>query len=163
MVNEIEKPVKKLGFVMGEKKGETMIDTGEFDLPETVYSRDIENRVFHGIIVKTLSRISGIGLVEGRFFDNLIGRLDRIKGISTQQDPTTQSLKVKIEVGIQYGISIPQKAEEIQGAVVEDLVKMTGVRVSEVHVVFKQILVEEQEESLPEAIPALEEEFEEEL
>jgi len=149
---------------MSEKKMEShKIDTGEFDLPETIYSRDIENRVFQEIIIKTLSRISGIGLAEGRFLDSLIGRPDKIKGIYTQQDPTTQSLKVKIEIGIQYGISIPQKAEEIQSAVVEDLIKMSGVRVSEVHVVFKQILSEEEseQESLPEAICGIEEEFEE--
>jgi len=145
------------------------IDTREFDLPETVYSRDIENRVFQGIIVKTLSQISGIGLLEGRFFDNLVGRIDRIKGISTQQDPTTQSLKVRIEVSIQYGISIPEKAEEIQAAVVEDLVKMTGVRVSEVHVVFKGLTSEEEQKAsetqqISEAIDsALGEDFEEEL
>jgi len=144
------------------------IDTREFDLPDTVYSRDIENKVFQGIIIKTLSQISGIGLLEGSFFDNLIARIDRIKGISTQQDPTSQSLKVKIEVSIQYGVSIPQKAEEIQAAVVEDLVKMTGVRVSEVHVVFKRLLSEEQQEGEPRQITeavdsVLEEDFEEEL
>jgi uncharacterized alkaline shock family protein YloU len=145
------------------------IDTREFDLPETVYSRDIENRVFQGIIVKTLSQISGIGLLEGRFFDNLIGRIERIKGISTQQDATAQSLKVRIEVNIQYGISIAEKAEEIQAAVVEDLVKMTGVRVSEVHVVFKGLISEEEQkirepQQISEAIDsALGEDFEEEL
>jgi len=152
-----------------QKSEPHQIDTREFDLPETVYSRDIENRVFQGIIVKTLSQISGIGLLEGRFFDNLIGRIDRIKGISTQQDPTAQSLKVRIEVSIQYGISIPEKAEEIQAAVVEDLVKMTGVRVSEVHVVFKGLASEEEQKTtepqqISEAIDsALGEDFEEEL
>jgi len=141
------------------------IDTGEFDLPETTYSCDIENKVFQGIIVKTLSKISGIGLLEGRFLDNLMGRLDRIKGITTQQDPSSESIKVKIEVAIQYGVSIPQKAEEIQAAVVEDLNKMTGVRTSEVHVVFKTLLSEQQaEQQMPDAFStAIDDEFEKEL
>jgi uncharacterized alkaline shock family protein YloU len=119
------------------------LDPLEFDLPDTTFSRDIENRVFQGIVLKTLSRITGIGLLEGTFLDNLIGRVDKVKGIATEQDPKTQTVKIKIEVSVQYGVSIPQKAEEIQTAVVEEITKMTGLRVSEIHIVFKELASEQ--------------------
>jgi uncharacterized alkaline shock family protein YloU len=115
------------------------IDPLEFELPDTIYSRDIENRVFQGIVLKILSRISGIGLLEGTFLEDLIGRVDKVKGISTEQDTKTQSVKIRIEVSVQYGVSIPKKAEEIQTAVVEEITKMTGLRVSEIHVIFKEL------------------------
>jgi uncharacterized alkaline shock family protein YloU len=114
-------------------------DPHEYTLPDTTYSRDIENKVFRGIIIKTLSQISGIGLVEGGFFESLIGNPDRAQGITTVQDPKNHSLKVKIEVSIQFGVSIPEKAEEIQNAVVRELTAMTGIHVAEVHVVFKEL------------------------
>lgn len=119
------------------------IDPREFELPETVYSRDIEDQVLHGLIVRTLSEIPSIGLMEGSFLDNLIGRPSRVKGITTEQDPSSQSVKVRIEVKVQFGISIPQKAEEIQSSVVGAITSMTGLRVAEVHVVFKELLPEE--------------------
>lgn len=135
--------------------GTQHLDPVEFELPETTYSRDIENKVFQGIVLKTLSAITGIGLLEGTFFDNLIGRIDKVKGISTEQDAKAQCVKITIEVSVQYGISIPKKAEEIQTAVVEAITKMTGLRVSEVHVVFKELMQEpsSQEQALPPSIP----------
>jgi uncharacterized alkaline shock family protein YloU len=128
------------------------LDPLEFELPDTTYSRDIENRVFQGIVLKTLSRISGIGLLEGTFLENLIGRIDKVNGISTEQDTKTQSVKIKIEISVQYGVSIPKKAEEIQTAVVEEITNMTGLRVSEIHVVFKELAREQvvpEEEPIP--------------
>jgi len=122
-------------------------DTKEFNLPETVLSRDIENRVFQGIIVKALSEISGIGLIEGNFLDTLIGRLDKVKGIYTEQDTKSHAIKIRIELNVRYGILIPQKAEEIQAKVIEAVTKLTGVRVSEIHIVFKELITKEESES----------------
>lgn len=119
-------------------------DSKEFNLPETVYSRDIENKVFQGIIVKALSQITGIGLVEGNFLDTIIGRIDRVKGIYTEQDPKNHAVKIRIELNIRYGISIPQKAEEIQAKVAEAVTNLTGVRVAEVHIVFKELIASEE-------------------
>lgn len=127
-----------------KQEASVKFDTNEFMLPETVFSRDIDNRVFQGIIIKTLSEISGIGLLEGNFLDTLIGRIDRVKGITTDQDPQNHAIKIRIEINIRYGISIPQKAEEIQTNVVEAITKLTGVRISEIHVVFKELITKEE-------------------
>lgn len=123
---------------MIEKKAK--VDTKEFELPETEYIRDIDNHVFQGIILQTLAKIPGIALLEGNFIDHILGRTEGIKGIHTEQDPKSCSIAVRVEVAIGYGISIPEKAEEIQTKIVQELVRMTGLRVSHVHVVFKELI-----------------------
>ncbi len=125
---------------MTEKKLKLEVDTKEFELPETEYIRDIDNRVFQGIILQTLAKIPGISLLEGNFIDHIFGRSEGVKGIYTEQDPKSCSISAKVEVAIAYGLSIPEKAEEIQTKVVEELVHMTGLRVSHVHVVFKDLI-----------------------
>ena len=118
------------------------IDTGEVELPETVYIRDIETRVFQSIVAHCLQSIEGIALVEGNIIDNLLGRdpADRITGITVEQDQKSPSLQVKLEVNVAYGVTLPEKAEEIQAKVNEELSRLTGLHVSLVHVVFKNLI-----------------------
>lgn len=115
-------------------------DPKEFELPETVYARDIDDRVFQGIIVQCLAKIPGISLIEGNVIDNLLGRPEGIKGIQTSQDPKNHAISVKVEVKVAYGISIPEKAEEIQTKIVKEISKMTALHVAEVHVIFKGLI-----------------------
>ena len=117
------------------------VDTNEFDIPETYFIRDVENRVFQGIVLQCLSEIEGIGLVEGNFIDSIFSRgQEGIAGIHVDQDSKNHSVTVKIEINIQYGFSIPEKAEEIQTRVANEITKITGLHVSCVHVVFKNVL-----------------------
>jgi uncharacterized alkaline shock family protein YloU len=118
------------------------IDTKEIELPETVYVRDIETKVFQSIVVQCLLRIEGIALVEGNLIDNLFGRepAERITGISVEQDQKNHSISVKLEVNVAYGVCIPDKAEEVQTKVTEELSRLTGLHVSLVHVVFKNLI-----------------------
>ena len=116
------------------------IDTKEFELPETVFVRDIENKVFQSIALQCLSQIEGICLTEGNFMDQLLGRnAEGIQGISAEQDEKSQSVKIKVEVNILYGLSIPKKAEELQLKIAEDITKLTGLHVASVHVIFKNV------------------------
>lgn len=121
-------------------------DTKEFELPETLFVRDVENKVFQGTVLQCLSKIDGIALVEGNFIDNILGRtaLESVKGIYIEQDNKNHSVGVKIDVNICYGYSIPEKAEEIQAACAEEITKLTGLHVSSVHVVFKNVVLSEQ-------------------
>ena len=129
---------------MADKKTDVdikKVDTKEFDIPETYFIRDIENRVFQGIVLQCLSEIEGIGLVEGNFIDSIFSRgQEGIAGIHVEQDSKNHSVIVKIEINIQYGFSIPEKAEEIQTRVANEITKITGLHVSCVHVVFKNVL-----------------------
>jgi len=122
------------------------VDPKEFELPETLFVRDIENRVFQGIVLQCLSKIDGIALIEGNFIDNILGRrnLEGVKGIHVEQDNKSPSVGIKIEVNICYGYSIPAKAEEIQTLCAEEITKLTGLHVSYVHIIFKNVVLAEQ-------------------
>lgn len=130
------------------------LDTKEFELPETHFVRDIENRVFQGIVLKTLSKIEGITLLEGNFINNLLGRdtLEGVRGIYTEQDTKKQCVSIKIEVNVGYGVSIPKKAEEIQNKITNDIVEFTGLHVSNVHVVFKNMAPDHQLKKISEIL-----------
>ncbi len=144
------------------------IDTKEMDIPETIYIRDIETRVFQSITIKCLSSIEGIALLEGTLMDNLLGRegLERIKGIYVEQDAKNMSVSIKVELNVYYGISLPKKSEEIQEKIVREITRLSGLHVSSVHVVFKNLLLErpKMEEKKGEnysSAPNLDEEMEE--
>lgn len=130
---------------MKNKSEGKKIDTKELEFPETLFVRDIENRVFQGIILQCLARVEGIALVEGNFIDNFFSRgaLDGIKGIYAEQDSKSPSVKIKIEVNIHYGYSIPEKAEEIQNLCREEITRLTGLHVSNVHIIFQNIILED--------------------
>ena len=118
------------------------MDTKEFELPDTVFVRDIENRVFQGIVLQCLSEIDGITLLEGGFIDNILGRnsLEGVKGISSEQDNKNHSVSIRVEVNICFGFSIPEMAEKIQSRITEEVTHLTGLHVACVHVVFKNVV-----------------------
>ncbi|HRW58575.1 MAG TPA: Asp23/Gls24 family envelope stress response protein [Chlamydiales bacterium] len=143
----------------------TKIDSKEIELPDTIYSRDIEGRVFQGIVLQTLAKIYGISLLGGTLIDNLLGRdvSERIKGITVEQDLKKHSVFIRVEVNIEYGISIPAKAEEIQSKILEEISNLTGLHVSCVHVVFKNLIMKKPETEEGEEHSQLMEEVEENL
>lgn len=122
------------------------VDTKEFELPETTFVRDIDNRVFQSIVLQCLADIEGIALLEGNFIDHLLGRsaAEGVKGIYSEQDQKNHSVNIRIEVNICYGVVIPDKAEEIQSRVSDEITKLTGLHVGCVHVVFKNVINPEQ-------------------
>lgn len=124
------------------KKNIKGVDTKEFELPDTLFIRDIENTVFQGIILQCLTQIEGITLIEGNFIDSIFGRStpQGAIGISAEQDTKNQTVNVKIELNVCYGISIPEKAEEIQYKVTEEITRLTGAHVAAIHVIFKNIV-----------------------
>jgi len=133
------------------KEESPKVDTKEFELPETVYSRDIETRVIQVIILHCLSEIEGVGLIGGNIIDTLFGReAERVKGIHVDQDSKNHMVKVKVEITIDYGLKIPDKSEEVQQRIVERITALTGLHVASVHVVVKSISApKEKEEELP--------------
>lgn len=118
------------------------VDTKEFELPETLYVCDIDTKVFQGIVLQCLSKIDGIALTSGNFLDNILGRTgpEIGSGIHSEKDPHNQSVSIKIEINIRYGISIPEKVEEIQSKVIADITRLTNLPVAAMHVVVKGII-----------------------
>ncbi len=124
------------------------VDTKEFELPETVYVRDIENRVFQAIVLHCLGKVEDVALTENNFIDNIFGRsrVDGLKGVVAEQDNKNHSVKIRVEINVAYGVSIPEKADEIQEKVTREVTRLTGLHVSCVHVVFKNVIPSEQME-----------------
>ena len=124
----------------------------ELELPDTVLVRDIENRVFQSIVLQCLAKIPGVALVEGNLLDNLLGRgNEKIRGIYVEQDTKAHAVAIKVEVNVHYGISIPEKTEEIQKRIIEVVTEFTGLHVSSVHVIFKSVVPEDAPGPLPKA------------
>lgn len=124
------------------------VDTQELEVPETTYVRDIENRVFQAIILQVLTKIEDINLLEGNLIDAILhrGNVERIKGIFVEQESKNPTIKIKVEVNVHYGISIPEKAKEIQQKIAEEVNALTGLHVSCVHVIFKSMYINEPKE-----------------
>lgn len=131
-----------------EDKKESIGDLKESIEEVTIsFGQEIEDRVFQAIALQCLAKIEGVSLIEGNIIDHLFGRssTDRIRGINVSQDGKTGSLRVKVEVNMAYGICIPEKAKEIQHKIAEEMKALTGLEVSSVHVVFKNLILPEQE------------------
>ena len=117
------------------------LDTKELELPETVFIRDIESKVFQSIVLQSLSQIEGVETLEGNLFDSLLGDgLDGVKGIHVDQDQKKHSVNVRIEINVAYGVRIPDKAEEIQNKILLDISHLTSLHVGTVHVIFKNLI-----------------------
>lgn len=111
----------------------------------TIFIRDIENRVLQGIVLQVLSKIESISLLEGNIFDSLLGRdLERIKGIYVEQEQKGKAVNVRVEINIVYGVSIPEKSEEIQVKLKEEISQWTGLNVASIHVVFRHLITPNQ-------------------
>ncbi|MDN3507499.1 MAG: Asp23/Gls24 family envelope stress response protein [Simkaniaceae bacterium] len=120
------------------------MDMKEIEFADTVFIRDIDSRVFQAITFKTLLEIEGVALPGAGLIDNLLGRetTERIRGITVEQDQKNHAVNIKIELNIAFGVSIPEKAEEIQTSVARDISKLTGLHVGCVHVIFKNMIAE---------------------
>lgn len=130
---------------MSEKKAEIKVkglDARELKFPETLYVRDIEDRVFQGIVLECIKETSGIAPVEGSFISSIFNSSPQegIKGITIEQNLKERSVGIKVEVNVAYGESIPEKAEELQSKIAEEITRLTGLHVSLVHVVFKHVI-----------------------
>ncbi|MFZ4772815.1 MAG: Asp23/Gls24 family envelope stress response protein [Chlamydiia bacterium] len=120
-----------------------LLQSNDSSVTETIFIKDIESRVFQAITIKCLSDIEGIALIEGNFIDHLLGREGLgAKGIIVEQDPKNQSVSIRVELNIAYGVSIPEKAEEIQNKLIDQVVRFTGHTVSVVHVIFKSMITD---------------------
>ncbi len=126
------------------------MDSREVELPNTFFIRNIESRVLQGIVLQVLAKIDGISLLEGNLLDSLLGRdLERIKGIHVDQQEKGRSVDIRVEINVAYGVSIPEKSEEIQTKLVEEVSRWTGLHVASVHIVFKELILVSEENQAP--------------
>jgi uncharacterized alkaline shock family protein YloU len=117
------------------------------EVSTVAFGQEIEDKVFQSIALQCLAKIEGVSLIEGNIIDHLFGRSssERIRGITIQQDSKSRALNVRVEINAEYGVMLPQKAEEIQQKIAEEMKTLTGLGVSGVHVVFKNLVVPQKE------------------
>lgn len=120
-------------------------DAKEFELPETVFVTNIDTKLLQGIVLQCLAKIEGIAIVEGTLIDSIFGRGATDKGASilADQDDKSHAVSIKVEVNVRYGVSIPQKAEEIHSRISEEITNLTGLHVGTVQVVFRGLIPSE--------------------
>ncbi len=132
----------------------------ESTVSETIFIKDIDSCVFQAITIKCLSGIEGISLIEGNFIDHLLGREGLgAKGIVVEQEAKNQAVSIRVELNIAYGVAIPEKAEEIQSRLIDQIVRYTGYTVSMVHVIFKSMITEPLLETPAENMSVYQDEF----
>lgn len=126
----------------------------ELPLISPSFDCEIETRVFQAIALQCLAKIEGISLIGGTLIDNLLGRegIERIKGIHIEQDSSTLSVSIKVEVNVFYDVPLFQKAEEIQKKLVEDVTRLSGFKVLGVHVVFKNLILSSEDQDEKEEV-----------
>ena len=89
----------------------------------------------------------------------MLGReLERVKGIHVEQDEKKHSVDIRVEINIAYGLSIPEKAEEVQFKLAEEVSRWSGLHVGSVHVIFKDLMIPPDGE-VPDENTQLEESF----
>lgn len=126
------------------------IDPKELELPDTVFVRDIESKVFQSIVLQALAQVEGVETLEGGLFDTLLGGgLDGVKGIHVDQDQKNHSVNVRVEINVAYGVCVPEKAEEVQTKILQEISRLTGLHVGVVHVVFKNLISSRPKKALP--------------
>jgi len=106
------------------------------------YIQDIESKVFQAITYQVLKEIASIELVEGSILDSFLGveGAEKIKAIHVELDETNPFVSFKIDLNILYGVSIPEKSEEIQNKVKVKVEELTGYQIGFIHLVFKNIV-----------------------
>lgn len=160
---------KSPAFQAEEKKAHT-VSSKELDFPETIFIRDIESRVIQAFVVQCLFKIEGVSLLGGNFIDNILGRdsVEGVRGIHVEQDSRNHSVSVRVEINITYGVPIPEKAKEIQENIAEEITTLTGLHVSCVHVIFKNVTIPDhtkkqianvKNDNTPQEIEEMEDEF----
>ncbi len=120
------------------------IDLKEVELPDTDFIFDIETKVIQGICYQCITQTEGLFPQEAGLIDNLLGQ-EALKGISVQQDSKQRAVMIKLEVGVLYGVSLPERAEKLQNLVFKEVSELTGLHVGSVHVVFKNLVVKTKE------------------
>ena len=150
MENQVEESVKLEESIEAMESIEGAVQEVVQDQLSISFGQEIEDRVFQAIALQCLAKIEGVSLIEGNIIDHLFGRssTERIRGITVSQDGKTGALRVKVEVNMADGICIPDKAKEIQHKIAEEMKALTGLSVSSVHVVFKNLILPQQEKEL---------------
>ncbi|KRM18773.1 alkaline shock protein [Ligilactobacillus hayakitensis DSM 18933 = JCM 14209] len=110
---------------------------------------EIAPQVIELIISIAASKVDGVYSMRGsltKSISNLFRKTNRSTGVKL--DNNSEVLKVDVYAYLNYGVSVPKVAEEIQEKVRQQLLFMTGLDLVEVDVHVEGIVPEKQEQSV---------------
>lgn len=101
----------------------------------------ISPRVLEIIAGIAASEINGVSKMYGSFANSvseLLGRSDRRRGVKLSSND--KDLSLDVDVYVEYGVSVPKVAAQIQDKVKQQITLMTDLHVKEVNVHIKGIV-----------------------
>lgn len=105
--------------------------------------------VIEVIIGIAASQVDGVYSMRGSIansFSELLGRQIRGKGVKVNKDE--DQLKVDVYVFLNYGVSVPKVASQIQEKVRQQVLFMTGIEILGVDVHVQGVIPEKQEQTI---------------
>lgn len=95
------------------------------------------------------SEVDGVSKMHGSLANNvseLLGRSDHRRGVKVDKQP--DDLIIDVDVYLEFGVSVPQVAAEIQTNVAQQVKLMTDLTVSQVNVHVQGIVMTKQEQQV---------------
>lgn len=110
----------------------------------------IAPRVLEIIAGYAASEVEGVSKMYGSFANSvseLLGRSDHRRGVKLVKDKDDQ-LSIDVDVFIEYGVSVPKVAAQIQKRIKQQVTLMTNLVVTEVNVHVKGIVAPQAEQQV---------------
>ena len=98
----------------------------------------IHENVIATIVRKMACSVKGVSKISGSsFVDNIAEMVGskKIQGRAISVEMNDSSVAVEVRVVLEYGVLVPEVAEEIKRAVAAEIVQLTGMSVARVNVV----------------------------
>ena len=111
----------------------------------------IADDVVKTIAAKAVADVEGVYKLAGGVVDEvskMLGKKRPTNGVKVEVGEVECSIEVYLV--IKYGYKIPEVAEEVQKAVLEEVSNLTGLKVVEVNVYVQNVRMEETEETTEE-------------
>ena len=111
----------------------------------------IADEVVKTIAAKAAADVEGVYKLAGGVVDEvskMLGKKRPTNGVKVEVGEVECSIEVYLV--IKYGYKIPEVAEEVQKAVLEEVSNLTGLKVVEVNVYVQNVRMEETEETTEE-------------
>ena len=108
----------------------------------------IHENVVASIVRKVTCSIKGVLRLAGSpLLDNIaeIVGSRKIHDRAISIDLSDDDVKIEVKINVAYGVHVPTLAVEIQTAIIEEVEKITGMRVSQVNIIVQELDEEDSE------------------
>lgn len=116
---------------------------------QTLGTIQIAPRVLEIIAGIAASQIDGVSRMHGTIANSvseLLGRSDRRRGVKLSN--SNDDLVIDVDVYLEYGVSVPQVAAQIQEKIKQQVNLMTDLDVQEVNVHVQGVITEKEEQQV---------------